>query len=307
MYFCCRSLPLAPGDAVAGLAVVAVIMTVRADRFSLVEKVIWVPIAFSLLWTESRTIHQDRAEHDAHQLGQEQSQQQGFELTLARFRTVLKQSQDHFDTTMERADRILTQSSEAAQDTRITAEQVTGFDRYVYLDFHVPQSPAKPVTANLTKVGDYPIYRLHISVDKYSLRTISPSDVAFLGNSRSRTMVGYKYLIDIPGASNPTPEHIYDLGEELSKLDRKTPVFATGTDVVLIATFEAKNGSWIEHAWLHLVKGDEAKSIPDRWIEAIAAYKETYTSSGETKEGDMILNRIDADFSAIEAKKFLNW
>jgi hypothetical protein len=68
--FCLRWWPVVPGVAIGLLALIAVIMAVRADNFTGSEKAIWVVISLMLCVVELRTIYADRNEHDRQQADQ---------------------------------------------------------------------------------------------------------------------------------------------------------------------------------------------------------------------------------------------
>src|SRR5258708_31144941 len=59
--------PPIPTVAIGILGVVAVIMTVRADKFSHGERAIYVMLAFSLFVVEMEAVYKDRDQHDKEQ------------------------------------------------------------------------------------------------------------------------------------------------------------------------------------------------------------------------------------------------
>lgn len=94
--------PILPGHAIAALALVAVVMTVRADKFSAAERVIWVLIGAVLMIGESRAIYNDHAKHDAEQKAQSDLHQQQFEATARGLRDAITLSRNNFNTTMDK-------------------------------------------------------------------------------------------------------------------------------------------------------------------------------------------------------------
>jgi hypothetical protein len=55
------------GTAIAALAIAGVFMAVRAEQFTLTEKIVWVLVASLLFYAEIRSIKQDREAHDRQQ------------------------------------------------------------------------------------------------------------------------------------------------------------------------------------------------------------------------------------------------
>ncbi len=70
------------GAAIAALGFGAVIMTARADKFAKTEQIVWVIIAFVLLFGELVVIERDRAAQDHEHIVDMRKQQEEFERTL---------------------------------------------------------------------------------------------------------------------------------------------------------------------------------------------------------------------------------
>jgi hypothetical protein len=83
---------LAPGDAVAALAVVAVVITIRADSLTPPEKVGWVIISFALFTCETNIIHRDRERAFQEQKVELGRQADQFRETLSSFRDLHNQN-----------------------------------------------------------------------------------------------------------------------------------------------------------------------------------------------------------------------
>jgi len=99
-------LPLIPGLAIAGLGFVAVVMTVRADKFPICERVVWVMLGFFLLTAEVRTLYLDRIANEAQQHAEREEQQKRFSETLDGFSRVITQNQREFETTLRQMKRL---------------------------------------------------------------------------------------------------------------------------------------------------------------------------------------------------------
>jgi hypothetical protein len=95
-----KSLPVLPGYSIGMLALVAVIMTVRADKFKSVERVCWVVIGAFLMFAEIRTVRDDRRSQDAQQGVERTTQQERFEGTASSLRQVAAEERKHFDATL---------------------------------------------------------------------------------------------------------------------------------------------------------------------------------------------------------------
>lgn len=83
---------LAPGDAVTALAVVAVIITIRAKDFTFIEQVGWMVIAVFLFRSETTIIHRDRDRVFQQQQVELERQASRFEETLSSFKELHDQN-----------------------------------------------------------------------------------------------------------------------------------------------------------------------------------------------------------------------
>ena len=115
------------GFAIAALGLAAVVMTVRADQLSKVEKVIWVMIGFVLFVAEVHVIDQDRIEQDKQHRTEMQHQEQQFERTMGEFSKTNKDEAGHFGKLLGREDGIF---KGMQKDTRATVDALTGGDSY---------------------------------------------------------------------------------------------------------------------------------------------------------------------------------
>ncbi len=113
---------LAPGDAIAALALVAVIMTVRANSFTKAEQVVWVLIGFSLFACETTIIHGDRVKNDLQQRIELTQQNIEFGETLQSFRDIHGQNKNQ----LKKTDSLL-------RDTDKNLLNITGGDDFGYV------------------------------------------------------------------------------------------------------------------------------------------------------------------------------
>lgn len=75
-------------------------MTVRADKFSPAERVIWVCLGAILMLAEVRVLYLDRTKTEADQSSERKQQQVRFEETVHGFEAILGQNREHLDKTM---------------------------------------------------------------------------------------------------------------------------------------------------------------------------------------------------------------
>jgi len=99
--YCWKTWPPVPTVAISFLGVVAVIMTVRGDRPYLVEKAVYVLIAFALFSAEMRAVYQDRAEHDRQQSESRATEAEARRKEAAAFAALLQKGDSLFNSTQK--------------------------------------------------------------------------------------------------------------------------------------------------------------------------------------------------------------
>ncbi len=97
--YCWETWPPVPTVAISFLGVVAVIMTVKGDRPYLVEKAVYVLIAFALFSAEMRAVYQDRAEHDRQQAESRAAEAEARRKEAAAFAALLQKGDSLFKST----------------------------------------------------------------------------------------------------------------------------------------------------------------------------------------------------------------
>src|ERR1700733_10989743 len=85
-----------PGKAVPALAVLAAIMTFRADVGGL-EKFVWMGVLFAFLFLELRAINKDRKEFLQEQESARKEDHRAFQLIADEIKDNIKQDQDNFN------------------------------------------------------------------------------------------------------------------------------------------------------------------------------------------------------------------
>lgn len=128
-----KTLPVLPGYAIAGLAFVAVVMTVRADKFETPEKVLWVLMGAGLLFAELQVLKSDRAESEIQQAAERQTQETRFEETVGELKKLLTEEQIHFDATAKIDRRLLKKAIGIDQVASASLANITGGSSYAYV------------------------------------------------------------------------------------------------------------------------------------------------------------------------------
>ena len=130
--------PPAAGVSIAIIGFVAVIMTVRADHFTRNEKIVWVIVAFLLLYVEIRAIGHDRTKHDQEQANARTEQISNFQTIAGGITKAVRQSEQHFETTMASMAAIIKSSTATQRNTESRA--VIKFDQ---MTVYAPSLPFK--------------------------------------------------------------------------------------------------------------------------------------------------------------------
>jgi len=120
--FCFRWWPLLPTVAIGFLAVVAVIMTVRADHFSHGERIVYILIAFALFIVEMKAVYKDREEHD-----KEQSE------LRTREEEARKAEQQAFNGLLQTGKTLFANTQDIQALAKKSLENITGGDSFPYV------------------------------------------------------------------------------------------------------------------------------------------------------------------------------
>jgi hypothetical protein len=120
--FCFQWWPLIPTVAIGFLGVVAAIMAVRADHFSLGERVVYVFIAFALFIVEMTAVYRDRDQHDREQTELRIREAEARKKESDSFAALIKEGHGLFQT-IQHVDRLAEKS----------LETLTGGDQYCWI------------------------------------------------------------------------------------------------------------------------------------------------------------------------------
>ncbi len=150
-----RVWPPIPAVAIGFLGVVAAVMTVRADRFTSFEKVVWVLISATLFIIEVKAVRRDRDEFAAQQLGLRKEEN-------SHFAGILQQNQNHFDTSLRKMEAIAELSGKAVYFSSNALQQITGGGQYCYL-VGLPIGPGL-IALGVVNSGPLPLDRCSVVV-----------------------------------------------------------------------------------------------------------------------------------------------
>jgi hypothetical protein len=149
------------GFAVAALAIAATIMAVRALRFTTIEGVVWILIAFSLFIVEIRAIQKDRedfARDDAVRRAEENTKFQGI---------------------VDRLTASIDLSNKTLATSNATVRQLTGGGEFCYLTAALPAgtSNGKSVWQLAVQTsGTIPMDVCHVHITE-NIPVMSPADI----------------------------------------------------------------------------------------------------------------------------------
>lgn len=149
-----------PGIAVTVLGGAAVVMAVRANRFTRVEELLWIVIAVALCVIEVKAIRHDRAQAVEEQERVHKEENQKFAALLdegrKHFEATISQSQTEFTTTMNRSSAIMHGISDTIKTT-------TGGDSFAYVRFLTSTEQGQAAVV-ITQQGKYPLKELDFTI-----------------------------------------------------------------------------------------------------------------------------------------------
>jgi hypothetical protein len=148
--------PPPPGYAVAWLAAAGVVMAVRAEHFTITEKVVWILIAAAFVIFEIRAIDKDHAEReelDAHIRWQDEFNRRQ---ERRQFAELLRQGKELFN--------------EERSSSRNTLAEMTGGDSFAYLELReMGSSDGNTLRGDLLQKGSYPVFNVQVTVTDIDL------------------------------------------------------------------------------------------------------------------------------------------
>jgi hypothetical protein len=224
--------PPPPGYAVAWLAAAGVVMAVRAEYFTVTEKVIWILIEGAFVIFEIQAISRDRDEHDKEQAAIRW--QDDFNR---------KQERRQFASTMEAMENLLGLSKNNLKTASRMLAVETGGHTFCYVDIRVANGIA---LVSLLGEGKEPLSAVTIQV-------IDGNEVQRLITANQLTIEGYR---------NAERDFSFPLRERYTGYIRNLYTFMPGTAPMQFSIFmRAINGVFVEKFRLHLVD--------KQWVRAL--------------------------------------
>jgi hypothetical protein len=166
--------PVIPGASITVLGFMAVFMTVRADKFSHAERVVWVVLGFAVMVAELRSLYVERDRHDTEQRVEMARQQREFEATLHGFESLDRNSRNQYETTIHRVDGVLKTTQKVSDLTERSLESITGGDSNAYFDLMYVNDYVPVIWVQNS--GKYPLRNLSIQImDVNKLNILSES------------------------------------------------------------------------------------------------------------------------------------
>jgi hypothetical protein len=140
------------GFAVAALAIAATIMAVRALRFTKVEEVVWILIAFAFFGIEIRAIQKDRADFANAETARRAEENAQFQGIVNGLTAAIEKSQKQFDATMR--ELAINQSTLTGAHSACYMSAINLVSAQRYLAFvHIGEFPLYGVNARITTLG----------------------------------------------------------------------------------------------------------------------------------------------------------
>ncbi|HUA83934.1 MAG TPA: hypothetical protein VMB85_08735 [Bryobacteraceae bacterium] len=201
------------------LAVGAIIMAVRPEHFTKIERIGWVVIACGLFFVEIRSINNERDQHDKEQSAVRKEEELAFKSIADGITTSIEKNQQAFDATMRRMQGLTKLSKESI-------DQVTGGRSYpIAVATTNPNDGLAGFPVTIFNSGPYTLYGLSASIQE--VRGVFDMSIPQhnFGDLRPYD------LVDFPNFRVQLPES-----------DKKDREYAL--------VFRARNGGWNEY--LHI-------------------------------------------------------
>jgi hypothetical protein len=242
-----------PGYAVTILGLAAVVMAVRANRFTRTEEIVWIVVAVALCFVEIRAIRHDRNVAAQDQAEARQKEEDNFRKIADGITNSIQESDRNFAQTMRRSDRIVAGVGDSVRTQ-------TGGDSFAFITLTGPQPaiitfngiphPDGPwMLVSITSHGKYPLRDVYAvlmdderraaAVQEYNKH---PEGDPIKAINASDTHYHYSYLRpQSPEAPNGEVETLgaYEIPHETLKR--------------LTISFSSLNGNWTEILHLGLV------------------------------------------------------
>ena len=252
----------APGIAVSILGLAAVVMAIRASRFTRMEEIVWIVVAIALCFAEIQAIRKDRLETNQAQERAHREENEKFASLLEEgrkhFEATVTQSQSQFAATMDRSSGILGGISDSIKAT-------TGGDSFAYITF-TPE-PNQQFLVAITSHGKYPLREVHATMidDERRVQAMQEFNKHPEGSFIAAIQAGDTYF-RVPYLRPQSPEGPSGDVEMLGSY----PFGSKDANDITIA-FSSLNGYWNERLHLRRING--------KWHQALSVMGPTVKQS----------------------------
>src|ERR1035437_2668023 len=261
-----------PGKAVAALAVVATVMTLR-ENLSGLEKTSLTLLLFVLVFIEIKAIDKDRAENQAQQKAFFQAQQKSFNDITTQAGQNFASTTQGLTTSINGMNTVLGTTQSVAKLAKDDLESVTGGNRVVALEI-TPSLTQKDMGTAFVFAPDRGIVR-NVQVRVVNL-ALFDEDVKQKRPPELGGISAHDMYFDVG-----------DLGPGLGK-DLKPPIaLGPGDFVRFNIFFSGLNGAWIENLYMRKKNG--------YWREAFRVFRKKTKLMSQT-DRDVVYKQIGEAF-----------
>jgi len=264
-----------PGYAVTAMGLVAGAMALRADMTGR-EKLLWFALLATFMLLELRAIDHDRTQHDLEQAAERGEEHASFQKIAIGIDQAIKDSEQQFDATIARSDRMLGLEAKAVKGLSTNLRTLTGADSFCLLGF----VPGQQFLA-FYHVGSFPLYGVSARIGQLDENgKIRPGDSLMGITVVVGDMIpGHASIQPIPNGLGTSPEYF------------NANIFFTG-----------RNGDWVQVL--------RERKIENKWQRAVQVIGRL---TSETKERVLCETiepgfpkkaggTVDTDFRAILAQ-----
>ena len=227
LIICWCFFPPPPGYAVAVLAAAGAVMAVRAEYFTVTEKVLWIVIAAAFVIFEIRAISRDRSEHDNEQAEIRDNDAIIRAAERRQFERLLAQGKGLFSQEQELSKR--------------TIDEITGGNSFAYLLTFQEGNHQSPI---VIPVGRNTMYQVKVRLADPSKRLDTSSPGAFVSSATVATL------------------EVGELAPMFAWADTNSVIpFSNGESQDFNVFFVARNGAWTEELHLRKRPGGWVKAL----------------------------------------------
>lgn len=227
----------------------AAVMSIRDMQHTL--KFLWTVVIFALLIVELRAIDKDRTQYANEQAQIRKEERNSFSAIADGIRTAIQNSQNQFQATTDRSNKILDQTANTARLSTESIKTMTGGDSFCYLD--LVSVTATGGIPTIIQKGRYPLYDVTARI--VDIAAIDKAGREHPGNIQMQVEIGYRLILH-PG-SIARGSAWFSPREYVRFTDAKRPDFNV--------FFSARNGLWHEVLRIRQVNG--------QWLEVLSVFR----------------------------------